>query len=318
MFISKSFLLIYPIRHYFSFSSFHFFSKLPLQPTKIVLLERKKKKKINLKMNTEENTSLEYITHATIVNSSNISSGMTIVIDTKTGKIAKISKDDEISIPQNAKVFDATGKIVIPGGIDPHVHMQYPQGPERVYSSDTFKTGSEAALLGGTTTIIDFVEPVKGTDETMIEALKKRKEEAEGESLIDYTFHMTIHTVPCDLKPICDSGIYSYKLYTAYGIRLEGEELYQGLKAVDEVGGIAIVHCEDNNVMSEKLAKLVSEYEKGNYEAGSSVHFPETKPDFNELNATRDVISKMKKLMKKIKHLIHLDFISLIFLFQNK
>lgn len=253
------------------------------------------------KMDAKESSHLEFIIHATIVNASDISSGMTIVIDTMKGKIIKICKDSEITISENNKIIDATGRIVIPGGIDPHVHMQYPQGPERVYSSDTFRTGSEAALLGGTTTIIDFVEPVKGTDETMIDALKKRKEEAERESLVDYTFHMTIHTVPCDLKPVCDSGIYSYKIYTAYGIRLEGEELYQALKAVDEIGGIAIVHCEDNSVISERLGKFISEYDKGNFEAGSSIHYPEVRPDFNELNATRDVISKMKKAHEENK-----------------
>ena len=84
------------------------------------------------------------------------------------------------------RIIDASGKYIIPGGVDPHVHMHLPVAGG--FSSDDFFTGSRAALFGGTTTIIDFVTPSRG--ESLPGALEKRKREAET-SLTDYAFHVS-------------------------------------------------------------------------------------------------------------------------------
>ena len=93
-----------------------------------------------------------------------------------------------------ARILDARDKLVIPGGVDPHVHLQMPTGV--TVSSDDWMTGTMAAAFGGTTTVIDFVEPEPG--ETLIEAYEKRRAEAEGVgqhhtgAVIDYSLHMTL------------------------------------------------------------------------------------------------------------------------------
>ncbi len=89
------------------------------------------------------------------------------------------------------ETIDATGLLVLPGGVDPHVHLQMPT-PTTV-TSDDWSTGSLAAACGGTTTVIDFVEPLAG--QSMQEALDLRKMEADGNTIIDYALHMTIADV---------------------------------------------------------------------------------------------------------------------------
>jgi len=86
------------------------------------------------------------------------------------------------------QMLDASGLLVIPGGVDPHVHLQYPQGAHRVVSSDDWTTGTIAAAHGGTTTVVDFVEA--RPEETWMEALDKRLAQAAAQALIDFSFHM--------------------------------------------------------------------------------------------------------------------------------
>ncbi|MEL7643562.1 MAG: amidohydrolase family protein, partial [bacterium] len=83
--------------------------------------------------------------------------------------------------------IDAAGMLVLPGGIDPHVHLQMPVG--ETASSDDWFTGTRAAACGGTTTVIDFVEPEPG--DSLQAALEKRKAEANGKAVIDFGLHMT-------------------------------------------------------------------------------------------------------------------------------
>lgn len=151
-----------------------------------------------------------------------------------------------------AAEIDASGCYVLPGGIDPHVHLQMPAGD--AVSSDDFASGTIAAALGGTTTIIDFVEPAPG--ESLLEALHKRRDEADGRVVIDYGLHMTIpawHAAHpetlAQLPAVVDAGVSSFKLYMAYeGFRLNDAQLYQVIAAVKGVGGLPIVHCENGPI----------------------------------------------------------------------
>ncbi|WP_462279754.1 dihydropyrimidinase [Salinivirga cyanobacteriivorans] len=143
------------------------------------------------------------------------------------------------------ETIDASGLYLLPGGVDPHVHMQLPTpaGP----SSDTFYTGSVAALHGGTTTIIDFVTPQPG--QSLVDALEARMQEAES-SLIDYSFHVSPiewrDTTAEEIEACFKRGITSFKIYMAYkqAVGLEDNEVERVLQTVGRLGGMVTVHAE--------------------------------------------------------------------------
>src|SRR5947209_17978905 len=103
---------------------------------------------------------------------------------------------------RGAETVDATGLLVIPGGVDPHVHLQYPQGPHRVVSSDDWLTGTVAAAHGGTTTVVDFVEA--RPEETWMQALQARLEQAASQAVIDFSFHMAFNRA--DARSLAEVG----------------------------------------------------------------------------------------------------------------
>ena len=146
--------------------------------------------------------------------------------------------------------IDAAGKLVTPGAIDVHVHMQMPLGDD-VISADNFFTGTRAAALGGTTTLIDFVEAAP--EQSLLAGLADRRAEADSRVVIDYGLHMTI--APPDIAKLAEipavfeAGCASFKLYMAYGFRLDDGELLRALQAVQQVGGLPIVHAENWDVI---------------------------------------------------------------------
>lgn len=158
------------------------------------------------------------------------------------------------------KVIDAEGMYILPGGVDPHVHMHLPSAAG--YSSDDFFTGSRAALYGGTTTIIDFVTPARG--ESLTEALGKRMNEA-ASCLTDYAFHVSPvewrKTIPDEIRSCIRGGVTSFKAYMAYldTIGLGDADLIKVMKAVSAAGGIVTIHCEDGNAIEELRTKYISE-----------------------------------------------------------
>jgi dihydropyrimidinase len=148
-----------------------------------------------------------------------------------------------------AREVDAAGKLVIPGAVDIHVHMQMPIG--NIVSSDDFFTGTRAAALGGTTAIVDFVEPQD--DETMLDALSDRRALADPRVVIDYGLHMTIGPAEIDkldqVPAAYEAGCGSFKLYMAYGLRLDDGQLLQAFEAIRDVNGLPVVHAENWDVI---------------------------------------------------------------------
>jgi dihydropyrimidinase len=156
-------------------------------------------------------------------------------------------------------IIDARGLLVLPGGIDPHVHLQMPTGTTT--SSDTWQTGTIAAACGGTTTLIDFVEPI--ADETLAQALAARQAEAHGEVVIDYGLHMTLTNArPSTLAGVAgmvEAGITSFKTYTTYdGFKLADDEFLAVMQAVRDAGGMTITHCENDAIMAHLTAQHVA------------------------------------------------------------
>lgn len=164
---------------------------------------------------------------------------------------------------QGRRVIDATDCYVLPGGVDPHVHLQMPLAG--MVSTDDFRTGTIAAACGGTTTIIDFVEPKPG--QSMLEALALRQDEAAGKVAIDYGLHMTIPTwhanAPDGLKEVpavVEAGCLSFKMYQAYdGMVLDDVALLRALTAVGEAGGRTVLHSETGPVLEYLRAEALAE-----------------------------------------------------------
>jgi dihydropyrimidinase len=181
--------------------------------------------------------------------------------------------------------IDATGKLVIPGGVDIHVHMQMPL-PGGVTSADTFFTGTRAAALGGTTAIVDFVDPKP--DQRLLDAFAARRALADPQVAIDYGLHMTLGPSEIEkLDQVADAyaaGCGTFKLYMAYGFRLDDGQLLQALQAIRDAGGLPVVHAENWDV----ICALVEQ----NIEAGrKSPHWhPRSRPAMLEGEAVGRVI----------------------------
>ena len=177
--------------------------------------------------------------------------------------ISRIERD--ISPPPGAEVIDATGKFVFPGFIDPHVHIYLPfMG---TYAKDTHETASKAALVGGTTTLIEMICPAR-PDEPMA-AFELWLGKAEGQSACDFTFHMGVtrydDAAEKQFAEIVKRGISSFKVFLAYkgAFGVTDEELYKSLRLAKKLGVITTAHCENADLVLELQKKLLSEGKTG-------------------------------------------------------
>jgi len=175
------------------------------------------------------------------------------------GQVSLIGKTLEMEAD---KIIDASGKLVIPGGIDPHTHMELPFGGTE--SSDDFFTGTRAAAFGGTTTIIDFAVQNKG--ESMLLGADKWHKKAQGKAVIDYGFHLITTDFEdknkSEMFQLMDEGITSFKLFMAYpGVFLSDDAtIYRAMSAAGERGGLVCMHAENGIVINEIIKKFL---EKG-------------------------------------------------------
>jgi dihydropyrimidinase len=159
-----------------------------------------------------------------------------------------------------AREIEARGLYVIPGAVDGHVHLQMPIADW--VTSDSFEQGTIAAACGGVTSIVDFVEPQQGQD--LVEALDRRREQADGQVVIDYGLHMTLRdsdpAILAQVPAAYAEGCATFKIYTAYpGLYLADDELYRALLAVAETGGLAVVHAENYPVITEVWKRFAAE-----------------------------------------------------------
>src|SRR3954453_20393543 len=162
-------------------------------------------------------------------------------------------------------VINASGKYVFPGFIDPHVHIYLPfMG---TYAKDTYETASKAALIGGTTTLIEMVCP--SNKEQPLEAFELWKSKGEGKSACDFTFHMGVSrfddSAQSQLRDIVKAGVASFKIFLAYkgAFGIDDYELYHTLRLAKDLGVIVTAHCENADLVLELQRKLLAEGKTG-------------------------------------------------------
>ncbi|WP_366658324.1 dihydropyrimidinase [Fodinicurvata sp. EGI_FJ10296] len=158
------------------------------------------------------------------------------------------------------EVIDAAGAYVMPGGIDPHTHMEMPfMGTT---ATDNFESGTGAALAGGTTTIVDFVLPSNG--QSLIAALDDWHRKAEM-ARTDFSFHMAItywgDSVRDEMEAVVKRGVTTFKHFMAYkgALMVDDDELYQSFCRVGDLGALALVHAENGDVVLRLQQKYMAE-----------------------------------------------------------
>ncbi|MFD0979376.1 dihydropyrimidinase [Tropicimonas aquimaris] len=175
------------------------------------------------------------------------------------GKIVEIGPD-----LKGDEVLDATGCYVMPGGIDPHTHLEMPfMG---TYSSDNFDSGTRAALSGGTTMVVDFALP--SPEQGLLDALKMWDNKS-TRAHCDYSFHMAItwwsEQVFNEMEEVVKRGITTFKHFMAYkgALMVNDDELYASFQRCAELGAIPLVHAENGDVVAELSARLLAEGNTG-------------------------------------------------------
>ncbi|MFN7020618.1 MAG: dihydropyrimidinase [Phycisphaerales bacterium] len=158
------------------------------------------------------------------------------------------------------EVVDATGKYLFPGFIDPHVHIYLPfMG---TYAKDTWETAGKAALVGGTTTLIEMICP--GKSDEPLAAFETWLGKADGTAPCDYSFHMGVtrfdDLAKKQFRAIVERGIRSFKVFLAYkgALGVDDRELYHTLKLARELGVVVTAHCENETIVAERQAELLA------------------------------------------------------------
>jgi dihydropyrimidinase len=167
----------------------------------------------------------------------------------------------ELKVPSGTEVIDATGRLVFPGFIDPHVHIHLPF--MATFAKDTHATASKAALIGGTTTFIEMCCPSRNED--ALDGYNIWKQKAEGNSACDYAFHMAVTrwdaATEAQLRKIVADGTASFKVFLAYKnfFGVNDEELFRTLKLAAELGVITTAHCENAELIGQLQQLLLAE-----------------------------------------------------------
>ena len=176
----------------------------------------------------------------------------------KNETVTLIGENLEIEVDE---VIDASGKYLIPGGLDPHTHLDMPFGGTT--SADDFETGTRAAAHGGTTTLIDFAIQSKG--HSTLEALDTWHAKADGKTAIDYGFHMIVTDLEDnrvhEMKMLANAGVTSYKLFMAYPgvLYVDDGTIYRAMRKAGEDGTVVCMHAENGIVIDEIVKQALAE-----------------------------------------------------------
>lgn len=201
------------------------------------------------------------------------------------------------NLPNAKQVIDATDQLVMPGIVDPHVHIG-----DHV-SIDSYETATRAAALGGVTTVIDFAwQSYTGEDspweenQTLLEGVSQKRKQ-QTESLIDFSLHGGIlredEMILDELETAIDEGITSFKVYSAYEFGLSNGFIHKIFNKISEMDAVGLAHTEDGSVCSSLTEKF-----RANSKSAPE-HYPESRPDYAEAMALDDIMRITKEAGNK-------------------
>lgn len=216
------------------------------------------------------------------------------------GRIGAIGKD----LPaQNAsQLLDATGKLVLPGGIDVHTHLDMPFAGTT--SADDFETGTRAAAFGGTTTLIDFAIQYKG--QPLRQAFDAWMSKASGKAVCDYAFHCIVTDVSggqlSEMNDLVHEGVTSFKLFMAYpGVfMLDDGSIFKALQTTSKNGGLVCMHAENGSAIDVIVQQALAEGKK------APKYHALTRPTTAEAEATARAIALAEMAGAPI-YIVHLS-----------
>lgn len=202
----------------------------------------------------------------------------------------------------NVEIIDAQGLTVIPGGIDVHTHFNIDVG---VTSVDDFYTGTVAAACGGTTTIIDHMGfGPKGCDQ--YHQLNKYHEFAEGNAVIDYSFHGVVQHLNDEIfEQIEDlalnKGIKSFKLYMTYNYKMNNKQILKFLKKTKDLDIIMCIHAEIDEMINELREKFKAEHKL------TPIYHAKSRPDYTESKAIKQLIKLAEEADNHNLYIVHVS-----------
>ena len=174
----------------------------------------------------------------------------------KDGRIAEIGED-----LHGTDVIDATGKLVMPGGVDPHCHIEQMSGMGQM-NADTFETATRSAAMGGTTSVISFAAQRAG--QRLSDVIADYAARARRGAMVDHAFHLiisdtTVEHFEDDLTRLIAAGHRSIKLFTTYNIALSDAEILRVMSLARRAGALVCIHAENDGIIQHAKAKLLAE-----------------------------------------------------------
>lgn len=210
-------------------------------------------------------------------------------------------------ITEADRVYDVSGKYIMPGVIDAHTH--YALDSRGTITAEDFFTGTKSAAHGGVTCFIDFSDHKE--DKTLAESARERIKQAEEEAVIDFNLHQTVHyfdeNIDRELRRIRDMGISSIKMFTTYkdvGYMIPERDRAELLRTCEEIGLLPTVHAEDNNIIEKSRRKLIDKAE-GEENLKLKDH-----PDLRPAEAEEAAINRLGNIAREENLPLYIDHIS--------